>query len=68
MKSIKFQLRELNRIPMPKAQKIELNLKANETSSNETQNENRTVNQETTNKTEETLNRTSEEPIKNEEL
>ncbi len=53
---------------MPKAQKIELNLKANETSSNETQNENRTVNQETTNKTEETLNRTSEEPIKNEEL
>lgn len=68
MKSIKFQLRELNRIPMPKPSKLDLNLRANETGSNETQDGNRTLNQETANKTEEILNRTSEEPIKNEEL
>ena len=68
IKSIKFQLRELNRIPMPKPPKMELNLKANGTDSNETQNENRTINQETLNKTEQTSNNSTEEPIKNEEL
>lgn len=53
---------------MPKPPKMEINLKANGTDSNETQNENRTINQETLNKTEQTSNNSTEEPIKNEEL